>query len=302
MTEKAQLSCTIELPQNYRANDILAFHRRDAQAVAERVEHHSLAKGILWNNQPACLSIDFQPTQAQATLNIDGSLSSGDADLFPQYVQRILGLSQAIEEFEQRFNNHPELGKVLQKQTNLRIPTTFSIFEAISWGIIGQQISVSAAVAVRRKLIRYLNQPHSSGLLCYPNAQSISQLGEKDLRACGFSQNKAHSLLAVTQAIESGDLHFADEFTHRSIDTIYKQLEAIRGIGPWTVNYVLIRGLGWLDASLHGDIAVRRSLQNLLNSPDKISEKQTQQWLEQFAPWRSLVAAHLWSHNKVIGA
>lgn len=302
MTKEAQLSYTIELPENYRANDILAFHQRDAQAVAERVERHSLAKGILWNNQPACLSVDFQPTHAQATLHIDGNLSSEDDDLFPHYVQRILGLTQAIEAFEQRFKNHPEFGKVLQKQPNLRIPTTFSIFEAISWGIIGQQISVSAAVAVRRKLIRYLNQPHASGLLCYPNAQSISQLSEEDLRTCGFSQNKARSLLAVTQAIESGDLYFPDEFTHQSIDTIYKQLEAIRGIGPWTVNYVLIRGFGWLDASLHGDIAVRRGLQNLLNSPDKISEKQTQQWLEQFAPWRSLVAAHLWAYNKVIGA
>ncbi|MFZ1851526.1 MAG: AlkA N-terminal domain-containing protein [Nitrosomonas sp.] len=297
MTKKAQLSYTIELPHNYRANDILAFHQRDAQAVAERVEPRSLVKGILWNNQPTCLSIDFQSTHAQATLQIDGSLSSGDADLFSQHIQRMLGLTQAIEEFEQRFGNDPQLGKVLQKQANLRIPTTFSFFEAISWGIIGQQISVSAAVAVRRKLICYLNQSHSSGLLCYPNAQSISQLNEEDLRTCGFSQNKARSLLAVTQAIQSGDLHCTDEFTHQSIDTLSKQLEAIRGIGPWTVNYVLIRGLGWLDASLHGDIAVRRGLQNLLQSSDKISEKQTQQWLEQFAPWRSLVAAHLWAYG-----
>ncbi len=65
--------------------------------------------------------------------------------------------------------------------------------------------------------------------------------------------------------------------------------------GHWTINYVLLRGFGWLDALLHGDIAVRRGLQKLLASPNKMSEKQVQQWLEQFSPWRALVAVHLWA-------
>lgn len=54
-----------------------------------------------------------------------------------------------------------------------------------------------------------------------------------------------------------------------------------------------MRGFAWLDGSLHGDAAVRRYLQVLLQQ-EHISPKQTEQWLAQFAPWRALAAAHLW--------
>lgn len=54
-----------------------------------------------------------------------------------------------------------------------------------------------------------------------------------------------------------------------------------------------MRGFAWLDGSLHGDAAVRRYLQVLLKQ-DTLTAKQTEQWLQQFSPWRALVAAHLW--------
>jgi DNA-3-methyladenine glycosylase II len=79
------------------------------------------------------------------------------------------------------------------------------------------------------------------------------------------------------------------------VDEIRDRLLEVRGIGPWTVNYMLLRGFGWLDGSLHGDVAVRRGIQTLLASPDRIGENQAREWLADFSPWRALVAAHLWA-------
>jgi len=76
-----------------------------------------------------------------------------------------------------------------------------------------------------------------------------------------------------------------------------ERLAAVRGIGPWTINYTLLRGYGWLDGSLHGDVAVRRGLRTLLGAPDKIGEHAAEAWLAEFTPWRALVAAHLWVAN-----
>ena len=84
------------------------------------------------------------------------------------------------------------------------------------------------------------------------------------------------------------------------VDVIREKLEAVRGIGPWTVNYGLLRGFGWRDGSLHGDAAVRRGLQTLLGTQDKISEESARVWLAQFSPWRALVGAHLWSVRTAI--
>lgn len=69
----------------------------------------------------------------------------------------------------------------------------------------------------------------------------------------------------------------------------------MRGIGPWTVDYVLLRGYGWLDGSLHGDATVRRGLGRLIGMTNTLDAKAVQTWLMPFAPWRALVAAHLWA-------
>jgi DNA-3-methyladenine glycosylase II len=57
---------------------------------------------------------------------------------------------------------------------------------------------------------------------------------------------------------------------------------------------MLLRGYGHLDGPLHGDVAVRRALALLLKT-DAMDAAQTELWLRDFAPWRALVAAHLWA-------
>jgi DNA-3-methyladenine glycosylase II len=74
-----------------------------------------------------------------------------------------------------------------------------------------------------------------------------------------------------------------------------EKLLLVSGIGPWTVNYALLRGFGWLDGSLHGDVAVRRGLQTLRNDAEKVTADEAERWLAEFSPWRALVAAHLWA-------
>lgn len=54
-------------------------------------------------------------------------------------------------------------------------------------------------------------------------------------------------------------------------------------------------GYGWLDGSLHGDAAVRRSLRNILQHDEPVSAEHARTWLQPFSPWRALAAAHLWA-------
>jgi len=289
------LTCSLGLPNHYRANDILAFHKRDALAVAESVDDHSLRKGLVWNNQASCLTIRFNENSADAELVIDGLANTTDADVLNDRVRRMLGLNQHVEDFEQIYRHHSQIGRLIEQQPDLRVPTTATVFEALSWAITAQQISVKAAISIRRKLIQTAGLQHSSGLFCYPDAKQLAGASENDLRQIGFSKTKAQTLLAISRMIENGEIRLKSEVNTANVEEIFRQLLQIRGIGPWTVNYALLRGFGWLDGSLHGDIAVRGGLQALLGSADKITEQHTQQWLAQFSPWRALVAAHLWA-------
>ena len=227
-------------------------------------------------------------------------------------LQRMLGLAYPPSALLQAHGTHTELGPLLARQAGLHVPASPTPFEALSWAIMGQQISVAVAVSLRRKLIEAAGLPlhkqtqklvpEAAHLLAYPDASQVRKLDLEQLRALSFSQAKAQTLLSVAQAVVDGELPLdywakqsaQGQWNAQAVEDVTQQLLAIKGIGPWTVNYCLLRGYGWPDGSLHGDVAVRRAI-GLLQHKEKPDAQATRIWLDQFQPFRALVAAHLWA-------
>jgi DNA-3-methyladenine glycosylase II len=292
------LRCTIALPHDFRAHDFFEFHGRDAMRVAECVDGHTLHKGLVWAGRASCLTLALHQRQVAAELASDGPVAAGAALALENMVRRMLGLTQPVAAFEHAHRAHAQLGPLIVAHAGLRVPLAATPFEALTWAVTGQQISLGAAVALRRKLIRMAGLKHTSGLCCYPDAARLAALAVDDLRTAGFSQTKAHTLITLAQQVQSQQLPLDDWLLQPlPAEEAGARLLSIRGIGPWTVNYTLLRGYGWLDGSLHGDAAVCRGLQSLLGSQVKVDADQARLWLAQFSPWRALVAAHLWALN-----
>lgn len=289
------LTHSFKLPIDYQVDEFLSFHRRDNQQLAERVSANTLEKAFIWQGHPACLTVHFNAAQVQAELQLhtQHAAAANPLNSWPNWLAYFLGIQQPVAAFYQRFQQHPELGPLLRQQPGLRVAQTSSPFEAISWAIIGQQISVAAALNMRRRFIELAGVPHASGLFCYPDAQRVATLSIEELRSVGLSHKKAQAIAHISLLLNNRSLCFPEQVNTDNVESLRAQLLAIPGVGPWTVNYTLMRGFAWLDGSLHGDAAVRRYLQVLLQQ-EHISPKQTEQWLAQFAPWRALAAAHLW--------
>ena len=288
------LACSVPLPPDFRPDDVLAFHARDTQQLAERVGPDRIAKGLVWQGHPASLEIVFRPGHADARLAIDGPHDSATGQLEP-LVRHLLGLTQPVDSFETAHREHPLLAPLIARHPGLRVPQAATPFEALTWAVTGQQISVHAALALRRRLISATGIIHSNGLACYPDALALVRLNEPALHAAGLSRSKAQTLLSLARLIAEGRLPLDAWRDGTPADEIRERLLAVRGIGPWTVNYTLLRGFAHLDGSLHGDAAVRRKLQALLGQTERITADEAEAWLAPFSPWRALVAAHLWA-------
>lgn len=247
---------------------------------------------------PARLSIHLTDTSAEIELQADGPIDTDGKPVLAAMARRMLGLNQPVEAFEHAYADHPLLGPMIAMNPGLRVPLAATPFEALTWAVTGQQISLGAAVSLRCKLILATGTRHSSGLACYPDAECIAGLSLETLRQAGFSQTKAQTLLTLSNMVLEGALPLAEWVSEPlPASGIQARLLAIRGIGPWTVSYALLRGFGWLDGSLHGDAAVRRGIQRLLARTDPVTESEAQAWLAPFTPWRALVAAHLWAYR-----
>jgi len=317
---------TVKLPGKYRHADVLRFHARDTEGVAESVEGRTLRKAIVIDGAPCLIEIGIEARSAACRVLIDevprvrtapGGRSSAspavatatatavaaakqgqtrELEKFKAMAARILGVAVDHLLFEAAMALHPVMSSLVGVQAGLAIPMAATPFEALTWAITGQQISLAVAVQLRRRLILLADLPHSSGLRCYPDAQGVAALTKAQLGEAKFSRAKAATLERVSRMVCSDELpldRWLDDGT--SADLIREQLLAIPGIGPWTANYTLLRGYGFPDCSLHGDAAVKNALRKLLQQEGKVSNEQAEEWLRQFSPWRSWVAAHLWA-------
>ena len=311
------IECQQSLPQPYRWQEFLAFHGRDVQQRSELLQaaEQRLFKALIWRGQPALLVLEWSQEKVQARLHVPDAVvqdMASSQQKLQAMLQRMLGLAYPPRALLQAHGSHPELGPLLARQAGLHVPASPTSFEALSWAIMGQQISVAVAVSLRRKLIEAAGlplheqtqklQPEAAHLLAYPDAVQVLMLDVEQLRALSFSQAKAQTLLSVARAVVDGELPLdgwaqqsaQGQWNAQAVEDLTQRLLAIKGIGPWTVNYCLLRGYGWPDGSLHGDVAVRRAI-GLLQQKEKPDAQATRIWLDQFQPFRALVAAHLWA-------
>lgn len=291
------MQISIPLPAGYQGADVLAFHSRDAEGVAEQVSGNRIRKGVLLDGVAVLLDVTLTPAAALCEVQADGALTATAADMVDEALLNILGLRIDPAPFLALAGDDALIGAIARRSPGLRIVQSATIFEALTWAIIGQQINLTFAIALRRTFILQAGRQHSSGMWCYPEARQVAALDAADLTSRKFSRSKADTLLRLARMVDAGELTLArgDDIARASA-----ALLAVKGIGPWTVNYALLRGYGYADCSLHGDVAIRAALQQLLGEDAKPDMARTEALLARYKPHRTMAAAHLWAslHQK----
>jgi AraC family transcriptional regulator of adaptative response / DNA-3-methyladenine glycosylase II len=277
----------LPLPAGLRVPDLLTFHGRDAQSVSERVEGSRLLKAFLCSGQPSLLSLTFGAGEVQVSLH--GARGASAMAKAHQAALRLLGWQGDPAPFEAA---HPGLAS---GREGLRVLLTLDPFEALVWAILGQQVNLSFAYAMRRDLIRLAGVAAGEGLIAHPDAPGIAALRVEDLLALRFSRRKAEYLLHAAAQVAEGQLDLEAMTTATGAA---RALQGLRGCGPWTAQYVLMRGLGFRDCVPVGDAGLTLALQRRFGLDTRPDIPETQRLMAAFAPHRSLATFHLWAGLK----
>jgi DNA-3-methyladenine glycosylase II len=293
----SRFELSIALPPAYRRRDAFAFHGRDAEGLAERIEGERIRKGVMVDGMPVLLEIDFgvQPDRARCTVDVGSDGPAPGAQLNMQLndiLLNMLGLRIAPEPFEAAVQDDPLFAPLVARERGLRVIQSATIFEALSWAIIGQQINLPFAIALRRTFIGLAGCAHPDGLWCYPDAASAARLELDQLTSRKFSRAKAETLLRLARLAADGELDLGRD---ADLHAVSERLLAVKGIGPWTVNYALLRGYGFADCSLEGDVAVRTAIGRLLETEERPNLPEAAAFLASYRPHRTMAAAHLWA-------
>lgn len=178
----------------------------------------------------------------------------------------------------------PVLGGVIDRVGPCRLVLEPDPFRMLVRSIISQQISTSAAAAIRKRL------EERAGRL---SAARILALGEAELRSCGLSCQKAAYLLDLAAHVRGRRLH-PGRLHALPDDEVIRQLTAVRGIGVWTAQMLLIFGLGRLDVLPEDDYGIRAAVRNLYGLPDLPGRADLRRIGSAWRPYATVASWYCW--------
>lgn len=164
-----------------------------------------------------------------------------------------------------------------------RSPPGFGSLAAI---VTAQQVSKAAADTIHGRLLRLVDPL---------TPQRLVEAGEEAMRAAGLSRPKQRTLLAVSQAVLSGDLDL-DGACHYPADEAIAHLTAVHGIGAWTAEIYLLFCAGHPDIFPARDVALQAAVANALGLEERPGEKELARIAESWTPWRGVAARLFWAY------
>jgi 3-methyladenine DNA glycosylase/8-oxoguanine DNA glycosylase len=290
-------SFTLALPGDYRAEDMLAYHGRDPLSPSERVTGSTLVKAMVVEGRVVVLELALQGGAAHCRVLAGSGAGLG---LVRRRAARMLGLGTDPAAFE-RFVAGTHLERLVALRPGLRIPLTADVWESLVWAILGQQVNLAFAYALRRRLTVLCGEDAGDGLRAHPAAAAVAALDPAQLQPLQFSRAKAEYVTGLARKVAEGTLPL-EQLAEGDAGSAALRLAAERGVGPWTTHYVMMRGCGFGDCVPLGDAGLTLALQRHHQLDHRPTAKETAALMAPFAPHRSLATFHLWASLKGVPA
>lgn len=174
-------------------------------------------------------------------------------------------------------------------ECRFEVRSNLSIYESLLRSIMYQQLAGSAAAAILKRLQALFHDGDR-----YPTPEQILGASEEVLRSAGLSRNKMLALKDLSQKTVEGLVPTRAEARKLSDGELIERLTAIRGIGVWTVEMLLIFGLGRADVLPVTDYGVRKGFQRTFKTRELPTAKQLLRRGEKWRPYRSIASWYLW--------
>ena len=281
---------TLALPEGYPLGYLRRALTRDTQSVTERTEGNRHTAAVQFSAGPGTLTLELEPASVRVQTPRASALEAH------RIVVGWLGLEQDAAAFA-RLARKLGLRRLVAGRGEMRIAQTSSIFDGLLWSIIGQQINFAFACVLKRRLIERVGVKLGNGLFAPPVPAAVAALEPRDLAPLQFSRSKAEYLIGAARQVAEGKLDL-EALRTMSATRAERTLLGVHGLGPWSVNYLMMRALGFPDCVPLGDTGVTSGLQALLKLDERPGIDATRRLMTVFSPYRSLATAHLWQLNQ----
>ena len=259
---------------------LLAFLRLRATPGVETVTDSAYTRTIADGTTPQTLSVTYDPTQANLAITHSGN--AGARRLIEGRARQIFKSNVNTAPVEAFLRRDEWLGAFVARQPGLRVPGGWSPFEIALRAILGQQVSVPAATTLMGRLVRASGTRLSETAWLFPTPEQVLESSLSDLGVPGSRRETVKALARFFA--DNGD----ECLSHEDIKS---QLLAIKGVGKWTVGYILMRSGDGHDHWPEGDLVLRKAMSP---SGAMIAPAALEQAFSRWSPYRSYATLHIW--------
>ncbi len=210
-------------------------------------------------------------------------------------LERLLGLHVRLDDFYAMAEKDSKLLPLALRFRGFKPPRYPSLFEALVNAISCQQITLTLGIHLLNRIAEKWGPKALSkegAVHAFPPAAVLRKVRGQSLRGIGLSTSKATALIETARAFATGAL--ADEDLASLDDaSAAESLTRIRGVGPWSAEYALLRGLGRLNIFPSADSGALNNLRRLLALKGPLDAAQGRRIIERWSPSAGLVYFHL---------
>jgi len=288
-------SIYITKPHHFIFSESLYFLDRGYDDCLYEVDKESVKRAITIETKEYL--IEVREEHKHLAINIlNTDVTENHQEVIKQYVTEWFDLKRDLNGFY-KIIDQSKLKNTLKVYTGLRLVAIPDLFEALCWSIIGQQINLTFAYSLKRRLVELCNNEVSfNGKTYYsfPSPIQIAKLTIETLREKQFSQRKAEYLIGLAKLFEEESVKKEDIASLGETKKMVDKLCQIRGIGEWSANYALMKSLGRMDCITHGDTGLQAAIRKELNLDRKPTKDEVINFLTPYAGWESYIVFYLW--------
>ena len=225
------------------------------------------------------------------------SLDETAIDATRRQVEWVFQTNVDLVPFYRMAEADPFLAPLASMHRGFRVPQGTSVLEGLVNAILGQQISGQVARAVRTAVMEAYGETFTVDGVEYrafPRPQALAAAGVEGLRAQKLSWRKAEYVWDIASKEAAGEIDLEGLFD-RTDDEVVETLTQLRGVGVWTAHWLLVRTLGRTDGFPHGDLAIQRTLGDVVNNGVRMTGEEALEYSLRWSPFRTYVTTYLFA-------
>jgi DNA-3-methyladenine glycosylase II len=265
--------------------------KRRPDYIVDQWDGETYQRTLLVDELPLGIAVR-QPEPARLEVTLSGPEAAVTRrDVVQPIIERLLGTNVDLSDYYAFADDDEQLRPLVRRFAGFKPPRYPTLFECLTNAIACQQVTLTFGLQVVSRLVEHYGRPlETEGGMsrAFPAPAEIALADPDHFRKIGFSRQKARALIELAQGLESGAIDFSN-LDSLDDESAVRALSALRGIGRWTAEYALLRGLGRIHIFPGDDVGARNTLRTWTGQEAKLDYDAVHATLAGWKPYSGLL-------------